>query len=160
MRWSAVTTVAAADESGLDVGRDLAAAADRRHNDPGLVPQTAAEWDEDVRLASAAVTLAVRRHSGRQRVVFSPDGHLVERTGKDLREVDLFVGSGGVLRHAADADAGRILAAASGDHVAGGWLVPRGPDFVIDHDYVLAAAGLLAGEHPEAAHALLSRLRA
>ncbi|MDQ1632614.1 MAG: hypothetical protein QOC80_2586, partial [Frankiaceae bacterium] len=30
---------------------------------------------------------------------------------------------------------------------------------VIDHDYVLAAAGLLAVEHPTAAFALMSRLR-
>jgi hypothetical protein len=30
---------------------------------------------------------------------------------------------------------------------------------VIDHDYVLAAAGLLGAEHPEAAFALMSRLR-
>jgi hypothetical protein len=30
---------------------------------------------------------------------------------------------------------------------------------VIDRDYVLAAAGLLAAEHPEAAHTLVSRLR-
>jgi hypothetical protein len=30
---------------------------------------------------------------------------------------------------------------------------------VVDHDYVLAAAGLLAADHPLAAHALLARLR-
>jgi hypothetical protein len=30
---------------------------------------------------------------------------------------------------------------------------------VVDHDYVLAPAGLLAAEHPEAAYALLQTLR-
>ena len=36
----------------------------------------------------------------------------------------------------------------------------RDPRVVVDHDYVLAAAGLLAEEHPEAAHRLLGGLRA
>jgi uncharacterized protein (TIGR01319 family) len=159
MRWSAVPTVAAAREAGLEVDEVLGAAAARRRADPSLVPVTADEAAEDFRLAAAAVTLAIRRHAGRQQVVFSPDGRLIERTGKDLREVDLLVGSGGVLRHAPDADARRVLAAATGDHLAGGWLVPREPRVVIDHDYVLAAAGLLAADHPEAAYALLGRLR-
>ncbi|MGH3507397.1 MAG: glutamate mutase L, partial [Nocardioidaceae bacterium] len=159
MRWSAVATVEAAREAGLEVDEDLDEAAARRHAEVSLVPRSTADVDEDLRIAAAAVTLAVRRHSGRQQVVFSPDGRLVERTGKDLREVDLLVGSGGVLRHASDGAARRVLAAATGDHVAGGWLVPRDPRVVIDHDYVLAAAGLLADEHPEAAHALLGRLR-
>jgi uncharacterized protein (TIGR01319 family) len=159
MRWSAVPTVEAAREAGLDVDDAVAAAASRRRRDPSLVPASDKEREEDFEIASVAVALAVRRHAGRQQVVFSPDGRLVERSGKDLREVDLVVGSGGVLRHAAEADARRVLAAGTGDDVAGGWLVPRDPIVVIDHDYVLAAAGLLAPEYPEAAHRLLDRLR-
>jgi uncharacterized protein (TIGR01319 family) len=159
MRWSAVPTVEAAQAAGFDADDDLVAAAQHRREDPSLVPASDAERAEDSRIASAAVALAVRRHAGRQQVVFSPDGRLVERSGKDLREVDLMVGSGGVLRHATEDEARRVLSAATGDHVAGGWLVPRDPDVVIDHDYVLAAAGLLAAEHPEAAYQLLGRLR-
>jgi len=112
----------------------------------------------DLAIASAAVRLAVRRHSGRQQVVFSPDGRLVERSGKDLREVDLLVGSGGVLRHNSDAAGRAVIAAGTGDRVAGGWLVPRAPRVVIDRDCVLAAAGLLANEHPRAAYALVRTL--
>jgi hypothetical protein len=37
--------------------------------------------------------------------------------------------------------------------------VPEHPRFVVDVDYVLAAAGLLSERHPVAAHRLLSRLR-
>jgi uncharacterized protein (TIGR01319 family) len=159
MRWSAVPTVEAAREAGLDVSETLEAAASRRREDPSLVPASEGEREEDFAIASAAVALAVRRHAGRQQVVFGPDGRLVERSGKDLREVDLVVGSGGVLRHAAEADARRVLAAGTGEHTAGGWLVPRDPVVVIDHDYVLAAAGLLAAHHPETAHRLLDRLR-
>jgi hypothetical protein len=92
-------------------------------------------------------------------VVFGADGRLVERFGKDLREVGLLIGSGGVLRHNAPHDVARILAAAVGDKADGGWLMPRAPSAVVDSEYVLAAAGLLAAEHPAAAYALLMRLR-
>ncbi|MEJ7691287.1 MAG: glutamate mutase L [Nocardioidaceae bacterium] len=158
MRWSAVTTVEAAQAAGNAVPDGLLAAARARQTDPTLLPHTTAETQDDLQLASAAVALAVRRHCGRQRVVFSPDGRLVERSGKDLREVSLVVGSGGVLRHNTDADARQVVAAATGDNVEGGWLVPRAPRVVIDRDYVLAAAGMLATDHPQAAYTLLSRL--
>ncbi len=158
MRWSAVPTVTAARAAGLEIGTDVAAAAEARRQDPSLVPYGPAEVGHDLAIASAAVLLAVRRHAGRQQVVFSPDGRLVERSGKDLREVHLLVGSGGVLRHNSDADAKGVLSAATGDHVEGGWLMPRAPQVVIDHDYVLAASGLLAADHPETAYTLLHRL--
>jgi uncharacterized protein (TIGR01319 family) len=160
MRWSAAATVHAAREAGLPISGGLAAAAEARRLDPGMVPETAAEVDDDLALASAAVTLAVRRHAGRQRVVFAPDGRLVERSGQDLRDVELLIGSGGVLRHSPADAARRVLAGATGADVEGGWLVPRQPRVVIDRDYVLAPAGLLAAEHPEAAYTLLTTLLA
>ncbi|MGA8246033.1 MAG: glutamate mutase L, partial [Nocardioides sp.] len=59
MRWSAVTTVEAADRD------DLKAAAARRHDDPGFVPVDDVEADLDEEIAHAAVGLALRRHAGR-----------------------------------------------------------------------------------------------
>jgi uncharacterized protein (TIGR01319 family) len=160
MRWSAVSTVEAAVEAGLTETADIAlmTAAQHRRADPGLVAATEDEREADLQIASAAVGLAVRRHAGRQQVVWSPDGRLLERSGKDLREVDLLVGSGGVLRHAGRVDAGRVLRAATGDRVGGGWLVPRAPRLVIDRDYVLAAAGLAAPPPPPAAVRMVARL--
>ena len=66
----------------------------------------------------------------------------------------MVVGSGGVLRHASDA-AGRLLEHVSG---VGGWQVPESPRVVVDTDYLLAPAGLLAAEHPEVAYRLLRTL--
>ena len=151
MRWSATSTVAAADLA------DLTAAAEVRHADPGFLPTSDAEYAEDEAIATAAVGLALRRHAGRSQVVVGPDGRVVERTGKDLREVRLLVGSGGVLRHGRPGVAERVLGGSVGE-VEGGWQLPVRPRVVVDHDYVLAAGGLLAARHPEAAYLLVQRL--
>ncbi len=151
MRWSAVTTVAAA---GLSHLADLAEA---RRADPGGLPTTQTDRDVDEAIARGAIEIALQRHAGRSKVVLSSEGRVVERTGKDLREVALLVGSGGALRNGAEGVVGRVLLPATGVR-EGGWQLPRAPRVVIDHDYVLAAAGLLASDHPEAAHLLVQRL--
>jgi len=152
LRWSAVTTVEAIGAP------ELIEAAARRHEDPSYLPDSEAERDLDEALARGAVLTALQRHAGRSRVVLSPEGKVVERTGKDLREVDVYVGSGGVLRHGRPGVADRVLAPSTGDHIEGGWQLPREPRVVVDHDYVLAAVGLLAAAHPEPARALARTL--
>ena len=149
MRWSAASTARAAVAAGL-ADASLVAAGDRRAADPAYLPEDDEGALDEERIATAAVTLAVRRHVGRSQVVVSPEGRVVERTGKDLREVDLLVGSGGVLRNAAPATAYRILAAATGA-TPEGWQQPEAPQLVVDVDSVLAAVGLLAADHPQAA---------
>ncbi len=148
MRWSAVSTVEAA---GLD---DLLDEAQARHDDPGHLPTDEAGADVDEDIARAAVGLALRRHAGRSRVVMSPEGRVLERTGKDLREVDLLLGSGGVLRNGRPGVADRVLGPSVGPDPEGGWQLPRAPRVVVDHDYALCAIGLLAASEPEAAYRL------
>ena len=150
MRWSAISTI---DEAGLDQLED---AARKRRADPGFLPSTDQERDEDEAIARAAVALALRRHAGRSKVVVSPEGRVIERTGVDLREVDLVVGSGGVLRHGREGVADRVLGPSVGRD--GDWQLPEKARVVVDGDYVLAAAGLLAAEHPAAAYRLVTSL--
>lgn len=158
MRWSAVTTVAEGVVAGLiDDSEAIRAASGARSVDPSYLPESSDETAYDEMIAAAAVGVALRRHAGRSRVVLSPEGRVVERSGKDLREVDLLVGSGGVLRKGPSAGADRVLGGVVGE-VEGGWQLPRRPTVVLDHDYVLAAAGLLLAEHPEAAWQLVRRL--
>lgn len=161
MRWSAVSTVQTAVTEGLLVD-GLLPAAERRQGDPGFVAASPAEAGIDRDIAAAAVGLALRRHAGRSQVVFGPGaggsgpgGRVVTRSGRDLREVRLLVGSGGVLRHAGPEAVSILIRHLQAD---AGWQLPERPVTVVDQDYVLAAAGLLAAEHPQAAYGLLQTL--
>jgi uncharacterized protein (TIGR01319 family) len=153
MRWSAPSTVV---EGGLGDHPDLLDAAERRRADPGFLPATAIDLADDRRIAAAAASLACRRHAGRARVVVSPEGRVVERSGVDLRAVRLVVASGGVFRHGSPGTAREVLADALGVH-EGGWQLPEEARVVVDTDGVLTAAGLLAADHPEVGLRLLRR---
>lgn len=143
MRWSAPGVVEAASAERLlseGEGTALLPAAHRRAADPAYVPGSPAEHAVDTRLGELAVTLALRRHA---------------RGGATaLRRVAVVLGSGGVLRHGDDERRRRVLAPASGD-LAGGWALPERARTLVDVDYVLAAAGLVAAEHPAAAARLM-----
>lgn len=156
MRWSALSTWEAGRDAGL-VDDALHPAAVRRTAEPSFLPETQTERDEDEQIAATAATLAVRRHVGRSRVVVGPDGRVVERTGKDLREVELLVGSGGVLRHSSPDAVRRVLVGVTGPSPEG-WQQPEHPRTVVDRDYVLAAVGLLTQCRPDAAAALARSL--
>lgn len=143
MRWGAVGVVDAAVAERLvtaDEAAGLRAAATQRVADPAYVPADDVGRAADARLAELAVTVALRRHG---------------RGGKDLRDVRLVVGSGGTLRHGSPDVRRQVLAPATSD-LAGGWPLPLGAPCVVDDRYVLAAAGLLAAEHPVTAARLLA----
>lgn len=127
MRWSAVGV---ADAARLERLAELGPIA----IDPAL-----AEHPLDEQIAALAITIALRRHA---------------RSGRDLRSVGLMIGSGGVLRHRPSEQAREILESGLRDG-ASGLPLPRSPRVVTDSAYVLAAAGLLATEEPEAAVSLL-----
>ncbi|WP_194823007.1 glutamate mutase L [Micromonospora sp. S-DT3-3-22] len=151
MRWSAPGVVrAAVEERLLDAaGQEaLGVAAAARAADPGFLPVDDRDRVVEGRIAALAATVALRRHAR--------GAATGERAGRDLRDVRLLVGSGGVLRHADAGAAVGVLTRVLTDH-AGGWPLPRAARPVVDVDYVLAAGGLLAGEHPGAAGALLRR---
>lgn len=164
VRWSAPGTVAAAVDAGwVDDPGVARSQAQRLCDDPARLPVTPDELAFDEQLTRWAVGVALRRHAGRARPRYvatgTSTGRWVERAGTDLREVGLVVGSGGVLRHAVrrGVDPAGILGRLD---PAGGWQLPRVPEVRVDADYVLAAAGLLAEDHPDTAWDLLAPLRA
>lgn len=152
MRWSATGVADAALAEKLVAGAEhdeIEVAAQLRHDDPGWLPATAADRAMDARIATLALTVALRRHA---RPAETVDGRT---PGRDLSHVSVVVASGGVFRHAAPDLLAEMLAPVTTDH-AGGWKVPVRPRITVDRRYVMAAAGLLARDHPGAATGLLA----
>jgi hypothetical protein len=101
--------------------------------------------DEPLQFGEAAATIALRRHL-RAEAGYGP-------AGASARSAGLVVLSGGVFRHAAPAAVDEVVARVAADSGGAGSIV-AGTPVVVDRDYVLAAAGLLAAEHPDAAATL------
>jgi uncharacterized protein (TIGR01319 family) len=155
VRWNAPGIVEAARQERLLSSTEenaLVAAAAGRAARPGSLPESAAEKAVDLRLATLACTVALRRHA-RGEVVAAAGPR---RGGKDLSRVGVAVASGGVFRHAGPGNAVGVLDDAL-DDPGGGWALPRRATTRADSGGVLAAAGLLAADHPAAADALLRR---
>ena len=139
MRWSAPGVLAAAraeallDALAARAGSDLDARAGRLAAEPGVLAADANARALDTGLATAAAVTAVRRHA-RPAVPGA--------TPRPLRDVELLVGSGGVLRHGDTERAAAVLGAVLGDH-AGMWHVPDTAATAVDRSSVLCALGLL-----------------
>ena len=144
MRWNAEGVVEAARREHVPLPEGIDRYAARVARDTGHLPVDEAERGLDLALAAAAAVVAVRRHA-------RPPGP--GAGARPLGDVQVVVGSGGVLRHAAPDRRGSVLQAVATDH-AGGWKVPRRAAVVTDTQYLLFAVGLLRETHPEAARVL------
>jgi uncharacterized protein (TIGR01319 family) len=115
----------------------------------GLVPGLDPLVPDPLALGEAAATVALRRHL-RAEAAYGPGG-------AGARGVGLVVLSGGVFRHADPAAVDGVVTRIAADR-GGAGSVLAGTAVAVDRSYVLAAAGLLAAEHPGAAAGLLSPL--
>lgn len=106
----------------------------------------------DESLAWAAVRIAVERHAGTSKTVQTVQGPVVVQTGKDLTALATVIGTGGPLAHGATP--ATVLEAARADPAQPLSLRPVAPRLLVDGDYMLYAAGLLAAVEPDAAFAL------
>ncbi|WP_436492082.1 glutamate mutase L [Actinokineospora sp. HUAS TT18] len=145
MRWSAPGIVAeAVAERLIAAPEDLAAAAKRRAEDVDFIPTTADESEVDIKLASFAAILAVRRHLRLVEGNLGPKG------------AGLLVLSGGVFRHASPAALVQVEETLRADPILRPVL--KSARVVVDRSYVLAPAGLLADAgHGDVADRLLER---
>ncbi|MET0764311.1 MAG: glutamate mutase L [Blastococcus sp.] len=105
--------------------------------------------DDPLELGEAAATVALRRHL-RAEAAYGPGG-------AGARGVGLVVLSGGVFRHADPGAVQDVVARLAADR-GGAGSVLAGTEVAVDRRYVLAAAGLLAAEHPDAAAGLARSL--
>jgi uncharacterized protein (TIGR01319 family) len=152
MRHNAAAVVEAAGidamaaDSGLDEKRIRALLGRLKAQD---LPSSAEEEALDRALARAAIGIAVRRHCGTLKTLYTPTGPVTVQHGKDLRGVGAVIGTGGVL--AASADARTLLGRALADAREPLALMPAAPRLLLDREYLLYACGLLQSVEPQAA---------
>ncbi|MCX6583027.1 MAG: methylaspartate mutase accessory protein GlmL [Candidatus Aminicenantes bacterium] len=96
----------------------------------------------DATLAAKAVETAIRRHAGKIEERYFPTGKVKVQHGKDLTACQYLIGVGGVLAYGRDPY--RVLKSACFNPLYPESLCPAAPDFFVDKDYILFAAGLLS----------------
>lgn len=117
------------------------------------IPQSPAEIDFASELAGVAVRTALERHAGRIKYMYGPGGRLKVARGKDLSRVQYVIGTGGALTQLTR---GRALLQGVLGHRDPTFLGPRAEaQVLLDRDYIMAAAGVLAKSHPQGAVQLM-----
>lgn len=122
-----------------------------RTRHPNFVPKEASELAFDAVIAKNCVQTATLRHAGTVRPSYRNGHNILVQSGKDLRNIKLIIGTGGVLIN--NPDAREILRWAISDQPA--ILAPVQPRLVLDQRYLLAAMGLLSSLYPETACRIL-----
>ncbi len=102
-----------------------------------------------------ACRIALQRHAGCLRELYSISGKETLAEGKDLSAVQYLLATGGALTRLPDAPAilRAVLAARRGAEL---YPLPNTP-ILLDNDYIMATMGVLAGEYPREALWLLKK---
>ena len=82
---------------GEEFRRAMAEYIDMVSAETSRLPADDRERDFDRELAGACCTVALRRHAGRRRRIYTSNGVVELQTGRNLRRVKLVIGSGGFL---------------------------------------------------------------
>ena len=117
------------------------------------LPNTMAEREMDTAMARAATFLAMERHAGYIDSGAPPRGYSFIQRGKDLSEVNVLLGTGGVFAFGDKPEL--ALAGALANYVNPFSLRPKSPDLYADQYNVLYACGLLATVDPDKALRLM-----
>ena len=119
---------------------------------PSALPQNETEEQVDFALAVLAIRTALLRHAGSLELVYTPVGPMYQQTGKDLRDVERLVVTGGALIYAKRLPEMINLALQCEDPMA---LIPGKASVYCDRGYILSAMGLLAKYDEDTALELL-----
>ncbi|SJZ68774.1 methylaspartate mutase accessory protein GlmL [Selenihalanaerobacter shriftii] len=105
------------------------------------IPQNELEEKIDSAIAKIATKLAVQRHVGQIQTTYTPFGTEYIQYGKDLTDLNLIIGTGGVLVHSKAPNT--ILKEGLFTETDPTILAPMEPKLMLDDKYILAAIGLL-----------------
>jgi uncharacterized protein (TIGR01319 family) len=119
------------------------------------IPETETQFRLTERLCLEAGLVALDRHAGKLRHLYTPQGRRTIAEGKDLTAIRWIVGTGGaltrlphhesILRTIADCNKNRMQLLPT----------PGTAKILFDNDYIMASVGVLSKEDPESALRLL-----
>ena len=115
---------------------------------PETLPGFPEEQLFDEILAEACLYHALLRHAGTAEEVWTPGGKVRVQHGKDLRDVQRIVASGGWLARFSSPAPVLCALAEAGRDSAGASLLPHAPSVLADRHYLLPLLGNLAAEYP------------
>ena len=112
----------------------------------GFVPQTEEDYLVDMGLARTAIDIAVERHVGYLKELYSYMGMTWVQYGRDCTDIRTVIGTGGVFAYGFKPE--KILEASLFKEDCPHILKPKCPVFYIDRSYVLYGVGLLSDYAP------------
>ena len=140
-----------ADALGNELGLDVESV--MRNYLP--IPESPEQFRLTERLCLEAGLIALDRHAGKLRHLYTPQGRRTIAEGKDLTAIKWLVGTGGaltrlphheqILRTIADCNKNKMHLFPS----------PGSVRTLVDHDYIMASLGVLSKEDPESALRLM-----
>ncbi len=127
----------------------------KRYENTSFVSTTPEDIKFDEAMAKICVDISVKRHAGVVEPVYSTTGVVYSQKGKDLSDVKILIGTGGVIVNSDNFD--EILSAASFRPDDLNSLKPRFPDYYVDKRYILSAMGLLTMIDPDMAIRMMKK---
>lgn len=121
------------------------------------IPKTEGQFKLTERLCREAGLVALERHAGALRYIYTPSGRKTVAEGKDLTAVKTIIGTGGALTRLPHRE--QLLRALADCNATGMMLYPKPSKIrlLFDDDYIMASLGVMSKHYPEAALELMKR---
>lgn len=121
------------------------------------IPDTSEQFKLTERLCLEAGLIALERHAGAFRYIYTPQGRQTIAEGKDLSVIKYLVGTGGALTRLPHHE--EILRRIADSNTGGLMLFPRPfrVKLLFDNHYIMASLGVLSKRYPDAALDLMKQ---
>ena len=121
------------------------------------IPKTEGQFKLTERLCREAGLVALERHAGALRYIYTPSGRKTVAEGKDLTAVKTIIGTGGARTRLPHRE--QLLRALADCNATGMMLYPKPSKIrlLFDDDYIMASLGVMSKHYPEAALKLMKR---
>ncbi len=122
---------------------------------PAHLPVSMEERRIERSLAKVAVEIAIHRHAGTLKNIYTPMGEVFVQSGKDLSDLSMVIGTGGAI---VESDSPiEILKKIAVNPSEPFSLRPQTPTYYLDRDYILFAVGLLNEIDPDIAYRIAQK---